>query len=84
MVDDPGGGRGRTSRRRRSCAAEPGTRRDACAVDEWENLRTTLEGSAKGEVWMVVESNCDESAIEVDNVVVMARAPPALCHSGRW
>ena len=48
----------------------------ACALPTSGKIfRTTLEGSAKGEVWMVVESNCDEeSAIEVDNVVVMARA----------
>jgi raffinose synthase len=48
----------------------------ACALPtSGAHFRTTLEGNAKGEVWMIVESNCEEeNAIEVDNVMVMACA----------
>ena len=36
-------------------------------------FRSTLEGNAKGEVTLVVESNCnEESAIDVDDVLIMA------------
>ena len=48
----------------------------ACALPTSGGIfRATLEGTSKGEVWMTVESNCEEEkAIDVDNVMVLACA----------
>ena len=48
----------------------------ACALPTSGNIfRSTLEGTSRGELNLIVESNCaDESAIRVDSVMVMATA----------
>ena len=48
----------------------------ACALPtSGATFRATLEGGSKGEIWIVVESNCEEEkAIDVDNVMILACA----------
>jgi len=58
----------------------------ACALPTSGNIfRSTLEGTSRGELNLIVESNCaDESAIRVDSVMVMAtaRSPYDAIHVG--